>query len=88
MKHFSASCPMVEFPVRCPQDGGIHQAVAHAFCPPNEPPVLTLVECHRSWECAACKECLNCISLAFASDQEPDRFRSPLDPRLLPAWKA
>lgn len=68
------------------QEFALDTAKAVAVALAGNPALSAGKDC--SWECAACKECLNCISLAFASDQEPDRFRSPLDPRLLPAWKA
>lgn len=87
MKQFSISRPIVEFPIRCPQDKSIHSAAVHAFCAANTQPVFKSVECHKSYECDACRKCLSCVSLAFLSDQEPDDFSGPLDPRLLPDWK-
>nr|DAJ54692.1 MAG TPA: HTH-type transcriptional regulator [Caudoviricetes sp.] len=86
MKHFSASNPIVEFPVRCPQDGTVHQAIATASRYAKEPTLLTM-QCHKSWECPECQKCLMVMASAFSRNQEPEDFFRPLDPRLLPDWQ-
>ena len=87
MKHFSQSNPIVEFPVRYPQDGTTHQAIVSAVWRWEAPPLLRSVECHKSWECPACQKCLSVMASAFSHDQEPEDFFQPLDPRLLPGWQ-
>lgn len=87
MKHFSMTNPIVKFPVICPQDKKEHETLAHALCKPNEPPLLTFVECHGSCDCNTCKHCLHCITQMFIEDAEPELFLDPLDPEILPYWK-
>lgn len=88
MKRFTLSNPIIEFPVRCPKDGGVRQALAKAFCAPNQAPTLSTVECHGSYECPTCQQCMICMIEAFKGGHMPEQFTPPLDPRLLPDWRA
>ena len=45
------------FQVRCPMDNTLHDALAQISIADGEQFVAT-TECHKSWECDTCKECL------------------------------
>lgn len=87
MKQFSFPRRMLEIPVKCPRDKTTHQAIVHAFYTDQNKPEIRSVECHKSYECAACKQCLNCIFLIYQFDEEPDFLEEPLDPLSSPRWK-
>lgn len=87
MKQFSFPQRMVEIQVKCPRDMTAHQAIVHAFYTPKNKPEFHSVECHKSYECATCKQCLGAIALIYHFDEELDLPEGPLDPLSSPRWK-
>ena len=86
MKQFSFPQRIVEIQVKCPRDMTTHQAIVHAFYTPQNKPEVLRIDCHKSYECATCKQCLGAIALIYHCDEEPDFFESPLDPLSSPRW--
>lgn len=46
-----------EFKVQCPQDNSLHDALIHVSDTNGIEKVL-LAECHHSWQCPTCEQCL------------------------------
>lgn len=87
MKHFSASNPIVEFPVRCPKDGTQKKALIKSVCYNGE---ITpgIAECHGDSGSRFCEMCRCCMTSMFFHNQEPDDFSQELlDPQKSILWK-
>lgn len=87
MKHFTFPNPIFKFPVKCPRDNKPHQAIIRVFYPKRETAEILDVQCHGSYECVTCRQCLSCLALIFHFDESPDFFEAPLDPKLSSRWK-
>ena len=88
MKHFSQSNPIVEFSVRCPQDGTQKKALIKSVYH-NGKMIPGIAECRGDPGSQLCEMCRHCMTSIFFHDQEPeDFFQEPLDPRQSFLWKS
>jgi len=75
-----------EFPVRCPRDSTVHQAIVHITKLDTEELFPSFIECHGSSDMEPCRTCIPTMYHSFMADTVPVDFTDPLDPRSLPDW--
>lgn len=88
MKHFTRTNRIVYFPIKCPKDAALKNALVKAIEAPDGKMMPGIAECHGSCGDTICARCLFSVTSLFFHDQEPDElWPAGVDPRTSPVWQ-